>query len=489
MSLINLINKLTLPVISNSPISPVSPLNFMRLRAIPFDPTQEVTFFSNKSLKSCTLLNNYKNFPAGTKIFFNSQGEIERGELHFAEEFIPPPNSPLWKTVGAVPKGTTFHYKSDGTYDLEKIRDNNHLFSNFFTAPFKIKNLQSFGTYRRRNGTHFGVDIKGRKGEQIKAPLPGIVYKINDDPISGLYVVFKNSGDFSTPDNKRDGLDIFVCHLLAVGNIAVDRLNKNETIKVELVENKNSEPSYQINLYYKNKFEVFNYNEDGKQQSYKVRIESVTLNYTRSELNSCEYLSKAEKNHINYLIRQIDIAKKFPLVPGQTIRQGQVLGLLGNSGHSTGPHLHLEYRLNTNYEVNGLIANLALQTSKYINEHYQLKGKAVKSEVFNKTWRDNISQQEISLNYSLISAYYNKSLNRLLAQAKTQPRHAKVTRKQLLTINSIRANKNTLKISSSNRIKVKNWLNQISFIATNGKNYQVLRNGYVKEIYRRRIGS
>lgn len=49
----------------------------------------------------------------------------------------------------------------------------------------------------------------------------------------------------------------------------------------------------------------------------------------------------AHKNNIQTLYAHLQSVN---VIPGQTVEQGQVIGALGNTGRSTGPHLHIEVR-------------------------------------------------------------------------------------------------------------------------------------------------
>lgn len=48
------------------------------------------------------------------------------------------------------------------------------------------------------------------------------------------------------------------------------------------------------------------------------------------------------------------LLKGIMVVKGQTVRKGQVLGYMGNSGYSMGQHLHFELRKGTNEKVNSI---------------------------------------------------------------------------------------------------------------------------------------
>jgi murein DD-endopeptidase MepM/ murein hydrolase activator NlpD len=54
---------------------------------------------------------------------------------------------------------------------------------------------------------------------------------------------------------------------------------------------------------------------------------------------------------------------KYVVSPGQHIKKGQIIGYLGNTGHSTAPHLHYEVKLN----------GIAVNPVKYLNKEIALK--------------------------------------------------------------------------------------------------------------------
>jgi murein DD-endopeptidase MepM/ murein hydrolase activator NlpD len=56
------------------------------------------------------------------------------------------------------------------------------------------------------------------------------------------------------------------------------------------------------------------------------------------------------------------------IVPGVTVRQGQILGYVGSTGYSTGPHLHFEIQVNGRF-VDPL--SVRLPRAKTLEARYQ----------------------------------------------------------------------------------------------------------------------
>jgi murein DD-endopeptidase MepM/ murein hydrolase activator NlpD len=49
--------------------------------------------------------------------------------------------------------------------------------------------------------------------------------------------------------------------------------------------------------------------------------------------------------HDNHTLTLYGHLQVLMVKPGDTVLQGQIIGLMGSSGNSTGPHLHFELRL------------------------------------------------------------------------------------------------------------------------------------------------
>lgn len=85
------------------------------------------------------------------------------------------------------------------------------------------------------------------------------------------------------------------------------------------------------------------------------------------------------KNSRRYTTRFLHLSKSY-VRKGQRIKMGQLIGLSGNTGRSTGPHLHFEFRVNGK-PVNAMKINLPLssqvpkkkQTEFYIKRNTYLK--------------------------------------------------------------------------------------------------------------------
>ena len=58
------------------------------------------------------------------------------------------------------------------------------------------------------------------------------------------------------------------------------------------------------------------------------------------------YGNLVEVDHGNGLISRYGHLSKVEVVVGDAIQRGQLLGFIGSTGRSTGPHLHYEIRLN-----------------------------------------------------------------------------------------------------------------------------------------------
>lgn len=68
-------------------------------------------------------------------------------------------------------------------------------------------------------------------------------------------------------------------------------------------------------------------------------------------------------NHGNGYMTKFGHMLKYVVSPGQHIKKGQIIGYLGNTGHSTAPHLHYEVKLN----------GIAVNPVKYLNKEIALK--------------------------------------------------------------------------------------------------------------------